>query len=225
MNIHRIYQTISPRFRRKRMRWFNERLKVRPGERLLDLGGYPWCWDEAALSNQVTLFNLSYPPEWENAAGRFTCLTGDACALPFADGEFDVVFSNSVIEHVGTWERQMQFAAEARRVGRKLWIQTPAYEFFIEPHLIAPFVHWLPVRWQRRLIRNFTPWGWLARPHAPDVEAFIAEVRLLTGPEMHRLFPDCEMLEEKLLGMTKSYIAVRAGRTCIAPLPAGAARV
>jgi Methyltransferase domain len=131
--------------------------------------------------------------------------------LPFADRAFDVVFSNSVIEHVSTWERQMQFAAGARRVGRKLWVQTPAYEFFIEPHLMTPFIHWLPVRWQRRLLRNFTPWGWLTRPPTPTVDAFIAEVRLLTRSEMRKLFPECEILEEKFLGMTKSYIAVRVG--------------
>ena len=75
---------------------------------------------------------------------------------------------------------------------------------------MTPFLHWLPVRWQRRLIRNFTMWGWLTRPSASDVETFLAEVRLLTRSEMVQLYPDCEILEEKFLGMTKSYIAVRA---------------
>ena len=209
--LHRIYQAISPRFRRKRMNWFLERLNVQSEERLLDIGGFPWNWREAARPNSTTLFNLRFPPGMEKSEPRFTYATGDACELPFADRAFDVVFSNSVIEHVSTWERQMQFAAGARRVGRKLWVQTPAYEFFIEPHLMTPFIHWLPVRWQRRLLRNFTPWGWLTRPPTPDVDAFIAEVRLLTRSEMRKLFPECEILEEKFLGMTKSYIAVRVG--------------
>ena len=211
MNLHRLYGVVSPYFRRKRMRWFLARLAVAPAERLLDVGGYPWCWAETAPANPITLLNLGYPPGLAAAEPRFTYVTGDACALPFADGEFDVVFSNSVIEHVGTWERQRRFAAEARRTGRKLWIQTPARGFFIEPHLVAPFIHWLPVRWQRRLIRNFTPWGWSTRPSAAGVDAFLAEVRLLTRAEMRQLFPDCEILEERFLGLTKSYIAVRTG--------------
>lgn len=212
MNIHRLYAIISPPFRRKRLRWFLRRLNMPPEERVLDVGGYPWNWDETVLPNPIALLNLSYPAGIKKKYPRFACTTGDACALPFADGGFDVVFSNSVIEHVGTWERQVQFAAEARRVGRKLWIQTPAWGFFIEPHLLAPFIHWLPVRWQRRLIRNFTPWGWFTRPSPACVDAFLAEVRLLTRPEMLQLFPDCEILEENFLGLTKSYIAVRTGR-------------
>ena len=211
MNIHRLYATISPHFRRRRMQWFLAWVDLRPAERLLDVGGGAAFWRETPLPNPTTLLNLGFPAGLAESEPRFTCVTGDACALPFADGAFDVVFSNSVIEHVGTWERQQQFAAEARRTGRKLWIQTPAREFFVEPHLVAPFIHWLPVRWQRRLIRNFTGWGWLTRPSAPAVDAFLAEVRLLTRPEMRRLFPDCEILEEKFLGLTKSYIAVRAG--------------
>ena len=209
MNIHRLYGAISPRFRRRRMSWFRARVGLQPAERVLDLGGYPSFWAEAAPPNLTTVLNLSFPPGTAERSPQFTCVTGDACALPFADGEFDVVFSNSVIEHVGTWERQQAFAAGARRVGRKLWIQTPARGFFIEPHLLTPFIHWLPARWQRRLIRYFTAWGWLTRPTPAAVDAFLAEVRLLTRAEVQQLFPDCEILEEKFLGLTKSYIAVR----------------
>jgi hypothetical protein len=209
MNPHRVYQAIPPYFRRKRMQWFLELLHVQLEDRLLDVGGHPESWSQAAGSAPVTLFNLGYPADIGTTHPGFTYVTGDAGALPFANREFDVVFSNSAIEHAGTWERQVAFAAEVQRVGRKFWVQTPAYEFFIEPHLLAPFIHWLPVRWQRRFIRNFTWWGWLVRPPAPDVDAFLAEVRLLTRPEMRKLFPDCRILEEKFLGMTKSYIAVR----------------
>jgi hypothetical protein len=209
MNIHRLYQAISPRFRRRRMQHFFARLNVGPQDRLLDIGGYPWCWTEVGRASGVTLLNLSFPEHVAASAPAFSYVTGDGCALPFAGGQFEVLFSNSVIEHVGTWERQQQFAAEARRVGRRLWVQTPAREFFIEPHLITPFIHWLPVHWRRRLLRNFTVWGWMTRPSPDAVAAFLAEVRLLTREDMGRLFPDCQILEEKFLGLTKSYIAVR----------------
>jgi len=55
------------------------------------------------------------------------------------DGEFDLVFSNSVIEHVGDFERMRQFVHEARRVAKSYWIQTPSKWFPIEPHCGMPF--------------------------------------------------------------------------------------
>jgi hypothetical protein len=209
VNIHRIYGAISPLFRRRRMRRFRQILGPRAGERLLDVGGTPSFWAGMDVAAEITLLNLRPPGIPPAPAPRLTWREGDGCALPFADASFDVVFSNSVIEHVGPWQRQQAFAREARRVGRRLWVQTPAREFFIEPHLIAPFIHWLPRRWQRRLIRHGTVRGWVERPDARAVDAFLDEVRLLTFGEMRTLFPDCTILRERFLGLTKSYIAVR----------------
>jgi hypothetical protein len=130
--------------------------------------------------------------------------------LPYEDGAFDLAISNLVIEHVGTWENQQRFAAEIRRVARRLWVQTPARAFLFEPHLITPVVvHWLLCGAQRRLLRNFTLWGLLTRPSHARVEEFLDEVRLLTYAEMRELFPDCEIRRERVLGWTKSYVAVR----------------
>lgn len=210
MTIHDLYAPVSSRFRRRRLAWLGRHLPTRSGERLLDVGGFPWCWPAGTTPCDLTLLNREFPAAARAQAGTTTTLViGDGCALPFADGSFDVVFSNSVIEHVGTWERQQAFAREARRVGRRLWVQTPAREFFVEPHLIAPFIHWLPRSWQRRLIRNFTVRGWMERPGPREVDEFLDEVRLLTFAEMRALFPDCTILRERFLGMTKSFIAIR----------------
>lgn len=211
MTIHDIYAPVSGFFRRRRLEWLKRELCPRADDHLLDVGGYPWCWPENTSLPAITLLNLEFPPGLAERHLRFRFVLGDACQMPFADGEFEIAFSNSVIEHVGTWERQQQFAGEIRRVGRRIWVQTPAREFFIEPHLIAPFIHWLPVRWQRRLIRNFTLRGWLTRPGPADVDAHLAEVRLLKREEMQALFPDCEILTERFLGLAKSHIAVRRG--------------
>ena len=62
----------------------------------------------------------------------------------FTTGEFDVVFSNSVIEHVGDFDDQRRMADEVRRVGRRFFVQTPNRWFPLEVHTRLPFVHWLP---------------------------------------------------------------------------------
>ena len=209
MNIHRIYGAISPWFRKSRMERFRTLVRPFAGERLLDVGGTPHFWEQTGGSvPQITLLNLPGKGQTTRATSH-AGVEGDGCALPFPDQSFEIIFSNSVIEHVGTWERQEAFAQEARRVGQRPWVQTPAREFPIEPHVIAPFFHWLPRHWQRRLMRNFTLRGWLERPDEATVEAFLKEVRLISHEEMKRLFPDCVILRERFLGLTKSYIAVR----------------
>ncbi len=92
----------------------------------------------------------------------------------------------------------------ARMLGAHSAIHAPA-----EPHLLTPFVHYLPRRLQSRLLRRFTLWGWIARPSPEQVERFVRDTRLLTHREMQSLFPDCEIRRERFLGFTKSYVAVR----------------
>ena len=210
MNIHRWYALFGARFRARRMQDFAQTLQPADGDTILDVGGHPHTWHGLPRQVRVTALNI-YPIEFTPTAEYppIELVVGDGCRLDYADRAFDLVFSNSVIEHLGTFERQQAFAAEARRVGRKLWVQTPAREFFIEPHLLAPFIHYLPVALQRRLIRRFTLWGMMTKPSPAGVEAFLQEVRLLSFAEMQQLFPDCEIRREKAFGFTKSYVAVR----------------
>lgn len=207
--IYRIYAAISPRFRRKRMAELLRFARFAPGERVLDVGGLPWFWEGVPLPCRITLLNLKNAPGMERHADRFDLVEGDATRLDYPDDTFDVGISNSVIEHVGTWENQQRFAAEIRRVAKRLWVQTPARGFLVEPHLIAPAIHWLPKGAQRRLIRHFTVWGLFTKPSREQVDGFLGEVRLLNYAEMRELFPDCEIRRERVLGWTKSYVAVR----------------
>ena len=191
------------------MRKFYTLLAPSRETRVLDIGGGVHTWTtESGEVNQfpVTLLNIrsvSILPE------RITAIEASATALPFADKSFDIAFSNSVIEHVGTWQDQQAFAIEARRVASKLWVQTPARSFPIEPHQFGLFVHFLPKRVQYKLARRFTIWGWLNKPTPAEVRELVDEVRLLTYREMKELFPDCHILKERCLLLTKSYIAVR----------------
>jgi hypothetical protein len=218
MKIHSLYSFFGRRFRAQRMKAFAQNLRPSEQTAILDVGGYPWAWWHFPEKPSIVTLNLhaiefvqtpDFPP--------IRTAVGDGCSLGYPDASFDIVYSNSVIEHLGSFERQQVFANEARRVGRSLWIQTPAKEFFVEPHLLAPFIHYLPVSFQRRLIRRFTTWGVFTKPSLAAVEAFLEEVRLLSFAEMQQLFPDCVIQRESFLGFTKSYIAIRQSE----PMEAG----
>jgi hypothetical protein len=198
-------------FRRRRMKTFIALFAPSNETRVLDIGGAPNTWLNESCSEiefPVTLLNLRYPDS-RLADDRFTPVSGDATDLPFADGSFEIAFSNSVIEHMTTWERQQTFAREARRVADKLWIQTPARSFPLEPHVLAPLFQYLPRRWQTCLARHFTLWGLMTKPSPERVDEMLCDIRLLTYKEMRQLFPDCRILKERLCGLTKSYVAVR----------------
>jgi Methyltransferase domain len=197
------------RFRRRRMAKFLETFQPMPSTRILDVGGTDVNWRLIGFPGELVLLNLRVPAELNGLPPNVRYVQGDGTALGFPDRSFDIGFSNSVIEHLENFERQRLFADELRRVGRDLWVQTPARWFPIEPHHLAPLIHFLPKRWQRRLVRNFTPYGWVVRPTQEHVDSLITEYRLVTYREMRALFPDCEIRRERVLGLTKSYIAIR----------------
>lgn len=188
---------------------------IRPAssDNLLDVGGYAEFWTQhPPVVHSINCINI-HETQWipETApAHNISMNVGNGCALTFSDGTYDILFSNSVIEHVGTWDDQQAFAREARRVGSALWIQTPAYECPIEPHYVGFYIHHLPKKWQMKLVRWVTLWGWIHRPTPQQVANEVNSIRLLTRKEMETLFPDCEILTERLLGLfPKSYIAAR----------------
>ena len=206
--VYSIYRLVQPAFRRRRIQLLLDILKPQPTTRILDVGGYVGNWDKVVpIESPVTCLNLQAPkgpvPE------RFTCCAGDGRCLPFADRSFDLVFSNSVIEHVGTYEDQKRFAAELRRVGGQIFVQTPNRWFFIETHFLTVFVHFLPWRFARRLIRVFSLRGWMRRGDNIDLKELANELRLLGLREVRELFPDCEIHREKWFGFTKSFVAIR----------------
>lgn len=216
MDIHSLYQLFLPHFRARRFRRFFELMKPRPETVLLDVGGYPWVWAGRGFPGPVIQSNLAFPDAIRTDFPKDLLVLADGLKLPFEDRSVDIGFSNSVIEHLHSFENQRLFAAEIRRVARSLWVQTPARWFWVEPHLMTPFIHFLPKAMQRRMLRHFSVWGLVRKPTPKEVDAFLNEVRLLTFDDMKVLFPDCEILKERVLGFTKSFIAVRldAPRSC-----------
>jgi hypothetical protein len=190
------------------MHRFTETFRPNAGTTVLDVGGTPYNWEQIGAQFPITLLNTE-PLAADGLGAHYTRVQGSGTQLDFADRSFDIAFSNSVIEHVGSLDAQRAFARELRRVGRQVWVQTPARSFFFEPHLLAPFIHFLPLGWQRRLVRNFTLWGWITRPSRASVDRLLGELRLLDYATFRDLFPDCEIRRERFLGLTKAFVAVR----------------
>ena len=185
----RLVDAVSLRSRRRKLRLLLEELGPTPETTVLDVGAdelgfgegegcgtlnfleemYPWRERITALGlNEGAGFRARYP--------RIRYVQGDACALPFADGEFDIVFSNAVIEHVGSRDRQRAMVSEALRVGRSVFITTPNRWFPVEVHTRLPLVHWLPDVLSHRVYRA------LGR-------GFATENHLLSKHELAALFP------------------------------------
>ena len=194
------------------MERFARELEITAATRVLDVGGTPETWDMLAVRPRVTLLNT--PRTKAELAGAAWWVAGDGRMLPFRDGAFDVVFSNSVIEHVGDAASQERFAREVARVGRAYWVQTPNRWFPVEQHLLTPLIHWLPDSWQRAIVPRFTVWNALVRPtrdrHDFYVAHYLDEVRLLSAAQFRALFPGARLIRERFCGWTKSLVAVRA---------------
>ncbi len=210
-----VIASISLHFRRRRMERFAREFGVTERTTVLDIGGAHEYWRLLAGPPRVTLLNM--PRAMAETVGGEVRVAADARSLPFRDGAFDIVFSNSVIEHVGDQASQERFAREAARAGRGYWIQTPNKWFPVEQHLLTPFLHWLPKAWQRALAPRATVWGAIVSL-PPDrrefyVRHYLEEVKLLGAGDMRRLFPEARIVRERFLGLGKSLIAVRKAAT------------
>jgi SAM-dependent methyltransferase len=152
---------ISLRSRRRKFALFMETMAPTAETTVLDIGVDDFAFGDLSVNEgncgTLNFFEELYPwPARVTALGlhegeRFRAgypearyVQGDALALPFGDGAFDVVFSNAVIEHVGGEEEQRRFVAEALRVARRAFITTPNRWFPVEVHTRLPLVHWLP---------------------------------------------------------------------------------
>jgi len=177
--------------------------------RILDLGGSLHFWHESGLVNHVLsvdIYNVSHS-EIETTHARsekFKVHIYDGQLIPEMDQSYDLVISNSVFEHIPRGARA-QVAREARRVGKRGFIQTPAFEFPIEPHFVMPFIHWLP-RSLGRLCVRLSPWALLSS-HPPVVQdAYWSEVELLSRSQLAALFPGEKVSSERFLSVPKAWI-------------------
>lgn len=206
MTFDDIYRPFQRYFRQKRMRQFCDLFGIKDADRIVDVGGGVYNWMLIEQTPEVLIVNINVRTQ---RIGRFPIMKGDGRNLVFPDNSFDIAYSNSVIEHVGGWSDQKRFAEEIRRVAPRYYVQTPNRRFFIEPHLFAPFLHFLPRRLTRRLVRWCSVWGWTERPDQARVDRELDGTVLLEERQMRELFPDAVILHERFAGFSKSLIAVK----------------
>jgi SAM-dependent methyltransferase len=160
----RLADAISLRSRKRKLELFLDELRPTAETTVLDVGADELAFGEGDGCRTLNFFEEHYPwPERITALGlqdgtgfrarypHIAYVQGDACALPFTDAQFDIVYSNAVIEHVGGRERQRQLVSESLRVGRRAFVTTPNRRFPIEVHTRLPLVHWLPDRASHRV--------------------------------------------------------------------------
>lgn len=178
--------------------------------RILDVGGTTAFWENRGYTQRrdveiVTLNLIREEQRYDNIKPEF----GDATDLAgFDDQSFDIAFSNSVIEHLCTFENQRRMAAAVRRVGKAFWVQTPNFWFPMEPHFHVPGWQWLPIGVRTAILRH-QRCGWRGPcPDAITARQAVEEIRLLTRRELMEIFPRTTIIAERFFGLVKSWVVI-----------------
>lgn len=200
-------QSWGGRRRARRANWLADTFPDLSAMTVIDLGGRVDTWERAPVRPaHVHVVNLEPAPEV--VPGWAEVDHGDACQLPeqIAGRRYDLVFSNSVLEHVGGHERRERFANTVRKLADRHWVQTPYRYFPLEPHWLAPGMQHLPVG-----VRAALAYRWpLQQTRARTREDALREVlwtELVDYTQMRHLFPQSRILTERLAGLPKSLIA------------------
>jgi hypothetical protein len=176
--------------------------------RVLDLGGTTIFWERSPLRpKSVTVINLGAPGD---GLSWVRPIDGDACDARelVGDEEFDLVFSNSLIEHLGGHLKRAQFADVVRSMAPRYAVQTPYRYFPVEPHWVFPAMQFLPLNARSWLAPRWPlghTHGW---PEA-DARDEVMFTELLSLTDMRTYFPDARIEWERMAGVPKSMTAFR----------------
>lgn len=208
----RIVAGPAARRREERARWLADTFPDLDQMSVIDLGGRVLTWERAPVRpKRVHVVNLeplpAEIPEWAEVDHA------DACALPehIASRRYDLVFSNSVIEHVGGHANRQRFADAVHRMADAYWVQTPYRYFPVEPHWMAPGMQFLPVTARAQVARRWPLGFGRGKTQEAAVKAVMG-IELIDRTQMRHYFPDGVIKAETVFGVPKSLIAYRTGR-------------
>ena len=203
--------SLSSKFRKKRFEFFNEYcLKLTKPLRILDIGGSDYYWKGLGFTDdenyKIEIMNIE--DQNTESLKNISFIKKDVRDLgDIKDSEYDLVYSNSMIEHLNEFEEQRKLANEIMRIGKNYFIQTPNYYFPVEPHFLLPFFQFLSDDMKTKLVSNFNL-GWFEKQtDIVKARELAISVRLLTEKELKEIFPGCEVYKEKYFLFNKSYIA------------------
>ena len=199
--------SLGNQFREKRFSFFLKKFNIiQKPVTILDVGGKINFWENRGIAGntnfEITLINIE---KEKSLYSNIRTKKGDATDLSqFDDKSFDIVHSNSVIEHLYNFNNQSKMASEIIRVGKKHIVQTPNKYFFLEPHYLLPFFHFIPDK-LKYLILTKTKLSRLKKWDKNFAKQYVREIRLLSEKEMKLLFPNSKIYFEKFLRMNKSF--------------------
>jgi len=159
--------------------------------------GYPYPEKITALTND----NPERFREFKKYFPEIKLIFGDGKNLNFPDDHFDIVFCNTVVEHVGCNLEQKKFIEEICRMGKRIFVTTPNYWFPLDPHTLIPCVHWLPQKIKYWIYRKLGRGFW----------ANINHLNLLASKRFLSLFPKgikVRLYKQRMFGITSSLIAL-----------------
>ena len=204
--------SLGARAREQRWETFRRTFPTVEKMSVIDLGGTVEAWLRAPVRPaQVTVVNLFEPGM--SVDQRLVPVLGDACdaatALAKAGHEvnYDLAFSNSLIEHVGGHARRQALAEQIRALAPRHWVQTPYRYFPIEPHWLFPMMQFLPVVAKRAVAYRW-PLAHTRPESRAQAEAEVLWTELISVTELRSYFPKSAIRRERLAGLTKSIIAV-----------------
>jgi len=202
-------------FRQKRFELLKngiEKLIQKDHFKILDIGGDIQYWKNIGWQHpacKIHLLNLYESKVPENETDQFSSSVGNGLSLEYKKGEVDLIFSNSVIEHVGSYANQQIFAGELRGFSDKYIVQTPSIWFPLEPHSLIPLFQFLPHPIRALLIMTFNI------NYFPKAKTYKAAIKvshstlMFTHRRFKQLFPEAEIQVERFLGIPKSYTAIK----------------
>lgn len=202
-------------FRQKRFELLKngiEKLIQKDHFKILDIGGDIQYWKNIGWQHpacKIHLLNLYESKVPENETQQFSSSVGNGLSLEYKKGDVDLIFSNSVIEHVGSYANQQIFANEVRRVSDKYIVQTPSIWFPLEPHSLIPLFQFLPHPIRALLVMTFNI------NYFPKAKTYKEAIKvshstlMFTHKRFKQLFPEAEIQVERFLGIPKSYTAIK----------------
>lgn len=197
--------------RAKRHELFLNLVKTGAQDAILDIGvtnsafpGANYLESHYQFPENITALGNEKLVEFKKAFPKIKTVQGDGRRLPFSDNEFDIVYSNAVLEHVGDYEKQKMFIAESFRVAKRItYITTPNKFFLIDSHTLIPLAHWAPLKTRNKIYKIFGRESWasvdtLNLVSASDLKKMLAELNI----------KNYELKKQRFLGWTTNFMLI-----------------